>query len=35
MDGVKVAKGYIGITVEAERQCAKDHKKWRAKYIRN
>ena len=30
IDGVKVALGNRGITVEAERQCAKDHKEWRA-----
>ena len=30
MDGVKVALGNRGITVEAERQCAKDQKEWRA-----
>ena len=28
MDGVKVGNG--GMTVEAERQCAKDRKAWRA-----
>ena len=28
MDGVKVALGNRGMTVEAERQCAKDRKKW-------
>ena len=30
MDGVKVALGYRGMTVEAVRQCAKDRKEWRA-----
>ena len=30
MDGVKVALGYRGMTVEAPRQCAKDRKEWRA-----
>ena len=30
MDGVKVAMGNRGMTVEAERQCAKDKKKKRA-----
>ena len=30
MDGMKVALGNNGMTVEAERQCAKDRKKWRA-----
>ena len=30
MDGVKVALGNRGMTVEAARQCAKDRKKWRA-----
>ena len=30
MDGVKVALGNIGMTVEAARQCAKDRKAWRA-----
>ena len=30
MDGVKVALGNRGMTVEAERQCAKDQKAWRA-----
>ena len=30
MDGVKVAFGNRGITVEAERQCAKDRKECRA-----
>ena len=29
MDGVKVALGNRGMTVEAERQCAKDRKEWR------
>ena len=29
MDGVKVALGNRGITVEAARQCAKDRKEWR------
>ena len=28
MDGVKVALGNRGITVEASRQCAKDRKEW-------
>ena len=28
MDGVKVALGNRGITVEAARQCAKDRKEW-------
>ena len=28
MDGVKVALGKRGTTVEAARQCAKDHKEW-------
>ena len=31
MDGVKVALGNRGMTVEAGRQCAKDRKEWRAK----
>ena len=30
MDGVKVALGNRGITVEAARQCTKDRKEWRA-----
>ena len=30
MDGVKVAFGNRGMTVEAARQCAKDPKAWRA-----
>ena len=30
MDGVKVALGNRGMTVEAARQCAKDQKEWRA-----
>ena len=30
MDGVKVAFGISGMTVEAARQCAKDQKEWRA-----
>ena len=30
MDSVKVALGNRGVTVEAERQCAKDRKEWRA-----
>ena len=30
MDGVKVALGNRGVTVEAARQCAKDQKAWRA-----
>ena len=30
MDGVKVALGNRGLTVEAARQCAKDRKEWRA-----
>ena len=30
MDGVKVALGNRGMTVEAGRQCAKDRKEWRA-----
>ena len=30
MDGVKVALGNRGMTVEAARQCAKDGKAWRA-----
>ena len=29
MDGVKVTLGNRGMTVEAERQCAKDRKEWR------
>ena len=30
MDGVKVAQGNGGMTVEAARQCARDRKEWRA-----
>ena len=30
MDGVKVALGNRGMTVEAARQCAKNRKEWRA-----
>ena len=30
MNGVKVALGKRGMTVEAARQCAKDQKEWRA-----
>ena len=30
VDGVKVALGNSGMTVEAARQCEKDRKKWRA-----
>ena len=30
MDGVKVALGNRGMTVETARQCAKDRKEWRA-----
>ena len=30
IDGVKVALGNRGMTVEAARQCAKDRKAWRA-----
>ena len=30
MDGVKVALGNRGMTVEAARHCAKDRKEWRA-----
>ena len=30
MDGVKVALGNRGVTVEAARQCAKDRRAWRA-----
>ena len=30
MDGVKVALGNRGVTVEAARRCAKDRKEWRA-----
>ena len=30
MDGVKVALGNRGMTVEAARQCAKDREEWRA-----
>ena len=35
MDGAKVALGNREMTVEAERQCAKDGKSWRAWYICN
>ena len=35
MDGVKVALGNRGMTVEAARQCAKDWKESRAWYICN
>ena len=35
MDGVKVALGNRGMTVEAAHQCAKDRKEWRARYICN
>ena len=35
MDGVKVALGNRGVTVEAARQFAKDRKVWRAWYICN
>ena len=35
MDGVNVALGNRGMTVEAARQCAKDRKAWRALYICN
>ena len=31
MDGVKVALGNRGMTVEAAHQCAKDRKEWRAR----
>ena len=31
MDGVKMALGSRGMTVEAARQCAKDSKEWRAR----
>ena len=31
MDGVKMALGYRGMTVEAARQSAKDRKKWKAR----
>ena len=31
IDGVKVALGNRGMTVEAARQCAKDRKEWRAR----
>ena len=34
MDGVKVALGNRGMTLEATRQCAKDRKEWRA-LVRN
>ena len=30
MDGVKVALGNRGMTVEAARQCVKDRKEWSA-----
>ena len=30
MDGVKVALGNRGMTVEAARQCTEDRKEWRA-----
>ena len=30
MEGVKVALGNRGMTVDAARQCAKDRKAWRA-----
>ena len=30
VDGMKVALGSRGMTVEATRQCAKDRKEWRA-----
>ena len=30
IDGVKVALGNRGMTLEAARQCAKDRKEWRA-----
>ena len=30
MDGVKVALGNRGMTVEAFRQCVKEQKEWRA-----
>ena len=30
VDGVKVAFGNRGMTVEAARQCAEDRKEWRA-----
>ena len=30
MDGVKVALGNRGMTVDDARQCAKDRKEWRA-----
>ena len=30
MDGVKVALGNRGMTMEAARQCVKDRKEWRA-----
>ena len=35
MDGVKVALGNRGMTVEAARQCAKDRKEWRALVLCN
>ena len=31
MDGVKVALGNTGMTVEAGRQCAKDREEWRTR----
>ena len=34
MDGVKVALGNRGMTVEAARQCAKDRKEWRSLVLR-
>ena len=35
MDGVNVALGNRGMTVEAARQCAKDRKEWSPEYICN
>ena len=35
MDGAKVALGNRGMTVEAERQYAKDRIEWRAWYLCN
>ena len=37
MDGVKVALGTRGMTVEAARQCAKDRKQWESPgaYVHN
>ena len=35
MDGVKAALGNRGMSVEAARQCAKDRKEWRDRYICN